>query len=180
MKLEINKMLTISTAHIKHEVVYALEEGMIDNITVYDKAAYGYIIYIHGYQDTGYQSLNDCIELALDNDCSILCLDQDGDIVKGLAVYDWDKEERNELGELELYKAYMWFDNGDSDEHYMIHGKDYDKARDCFLEQTKNEESFEYALEEVDSQSDIKEVFECKDVKSLDELYEKYGTDLFY
>lgn len=85
-----------------------------------------------------------------------------------------------ESEELKLYKAYRYFDNGDSDECYMINGNDYGKARNHFLDQTKSDEGFEYDLCVVTDQMDLDDIFEWEDVKSLKELYEERGTDLFW
>lgn len=90
------------------------------------------------------------------------------------------KEENFKEDDLRLYKAYRDFDSGASDECYMIYGDNYGCAENHFLKQTQFDEDFEYDLDVTEAQDDLNEVFEYKDVMSIKDLYEKYGTDLFW
>lgn len=98
--MEITRMLTISTSHISKETADLLAgEYPIDSVPVweisvgiYAKEEYGWYIYfslaehIHPSMP---EDLAACLRLARKHDCSILCLDTDGDIVDSLATYDW-------------------------------------------------------------------------------------------
>lgn len=95
--MDITKVLTISTAHITEETDRKLQdESEVNNmcISVYDKAEYGYWIYIDPYdrlmrnENIPVDLLN-CIKLAQQNDCRWLCLDCDGEVVPELPTYDW-------------------------------------------------------------------------------------------
>ena len=95
--MDITKVLTISTAHITEETDKKLQDDSEVNnmcISVYDKAEYGYWIYINPFDMLVYKSnipedLRMCMELAQKNDCQWLCLDCDGEEVPGLPTYDW-------------------------------------------------------------------------------------------
>lgn len=93
MKHEIDSMLTVSTAHIKAETAKLLEDESIEGVTVYKKDIYGWFIYIDinnsGISETNLVDLNNIIHFALDQGCSIICIDRDGDTIDGLAVYEW-------------------------------------------------------------------------------------------
>lgn len=95
--MDITKVLTISTAHITEETDRKLQdESEVNNmcISVYDKAEYGYWIYIDPYDrlmcnENIPADLLNCIELARQNDCRWLCLDCDGEEVSELTTYEW-------------------------------------------------------------------------------------------
>lgn len=93
MKHEIDLMLTVSTAHIKAETAKLLEDESIEGVTVYKKDIYGWFIYIDinnsGISETNLVDLNNIIQFALNQGCSIICIDRDGDTIDGLAVYEW-------------------------------------------------------------------------------------------
>lgn len=93
MKHEIDSMLTVSTAHIKAETAKLLEDESIEGVTVYKKDIYGWFIYIDinnsGIGETNLVDLNNIIHFALNQGCSIICIDRDGDTIDGLAVYEW-------------------------------------------------------------------------------------------
>ena len=95
--MEISKILTLSTAHITESVSEALDNDPNTNelgLTVYKKADYGWFIYIpEDYDKTAKEGLPEClkacIDLALKNDCNILCLDCDGEEEPTLPTYEW-------------------------------------------------------------------------------------------
>ena len=95
--MDITKVLTISTAHITEETDRKLQDkSEVNNmcISVYDKAEYGYWIYIDPYDrlmchENIPEDLLNCIKLARQNDCRWLCLDCDGEEVSELPTYDW-------------------------------------------------------------------------------------------
>ena len=98
--MEIARMLTISTAHISKETAdllagnYPIELVPVWEMSVgiYAKEEYGWYIYfslaehIHPSMP---EDLAACLHLARQYQCSVLCLDNDGDVVEGLPVYDW-------------------------------------------------------------------------------------------
>lgn len=97
--LEITKMLTISTAHINYDTATILDAAatheQIEAIIVYTKGEYGWIIYIdpEALETTRKNIPVDllvCIDFALANDCTVLCLDADANEVAELPLYEWD------------------------------------------------------------------------------------------
>ena len=101
--LEIERVLTISMAHIDKETAKELDRKGSDTygLVVYPKGKYGWWIYIpekwedfrgempwEVYLKTLPEGLANCISLALENGCKWLCLDRDGDN-GGLPEYDW-------------------------------------------------------------------------------------------
>ena len=95
--MDITKMLTISTGHIK-ESTYKLLENFDNNLfdfpAFWPKEDYGWFIYvgnilpIESYCDTP-DDLKDCMRKAWENDCEWLCLDCDAMVYEGLPTYDW-------------------------------------------------------------------------------------------
>ena len=90
------------------------------------------------------------------------------------------KEENFEEDELMLYKIDREFDDGYSDKYYMVHGDDFIAAEDCFLRRTQFDDGFEYDLDWIEDQDELNGILKWYGVKSLKDLYEKHGTDLFY
>lgn len=95
-KLEISKMLTISTKHITPEadesILYAYYDDDKDvSAHVYTKDNYGWFVYIdEDFENkTNLECLKDCMRFARKNGCDLLCLDCDGPVVDGLPVYEW-------------------------------------------------------------------------------------------
>lgn len=107
----IRKLLDISTAHIKPTTAVLLNNmaapsGYAWNkdpggIIVYDKGEYGWFVYLdfdgiddeiehHGNERIP-QDLLDCIKLARDNDCDMLCLDGDSEVLTGV-LSDYSEE----------------------------------------------------------------------------------------
>ena len=104
--MEITKMLTISTAHVKpstHKELIRASDPHFQSTCVFDynipfavyrKGDYGFIIYIT--EDTMDRALmgelcpNDLTKVALytvDHECNVLCLDADGEILPDLPNY---------------------------------------------------------------------------------------------
>ena len=97
--MQIERMITISTAHISEETEQLLIENAENNhfgISVYSKDVYGFWIYVpnklNNVIDNNEKLPDDlwnCIMLAINNGCTWLCLDRDGEIVDGLETFDW-------------------------------------------------------------------------------------------
>ncbi len=96
--MEIQKILTISTCHIKESTAKALDSEDTLGLCVYNKSNYGW--FITGIQniDTSYPYLesellpNDLaaiINFAKDIGVDVLCLDRDGETLSYLPVYNW-------------------------------------------------------------------------------------------
>ena len=98
--MEIIKMLTISTCHIPMTLdcmdFLEAETACCKSfaITVYNKDEFGWFIYINQDELAKHRTempedLLRCIDLALENGCSILCLDRDGEKLNALPQYEW-------------------------------------------------------------------------------------------
>ena len=101
--MEISKMLTISTAHIRKDTAEFIENVCRDNtlskLIVYDKTAryngcseeYGWFIYCNvALPDLNVpEDLLKVMCFARDNDCAWLCLDRDGEILDYFETYEW-------------------------------------------------------------------------------------------
>lgn len=99
--MDICKMLTISTAHIKQETAESLDrQSASDDLrgypVVYQKDCDGWwICTADAHDNIDFDllpsDLVDCICLAVDNGCEWLCLDRDGLIEVTLPTYDWNE-----------------------------------------------------------------------------------------
>ena len=90
--LDIAKVLTISTSHIKKETAALLDDKSWDGgISVFEKGEFGWWIYIPSYYsgENIPQDLNDCILLARKHGCEWLCLDRDAEELDFLKTYEW-------------------------------------------------------------------------------------------
>lgn len=93
-KLDIAKILTLSTAHIKPETATMLDnEPNTDSLglSVYAKARYGWFIYVDSVSDDALdhlpKDLKACIAFAKEQKCEWLCLDGDGEEIEELNMY---------------------------------------------------------------------------------------------
>lgn len=98
--LEIDRMLTISTAHISPSTRKHLDdpEWCADDLcgaVIYPKGEYGWFVYPvnNDLDETMPTDLQACINFAKANNCSVLCLDRDGYEVSDLPVYSDDEED---------------------------------------------------------------------------------------
>lgn len=101
-KLEVSKMLTVSTAHVTESTFEALMSDSTQNeigLPIYSKSTpdngenFGLYVYItEDCLDWDHMpgDLKPLIKLSQKTGCSVLCLDSDGPEVKGLPVYDWE------------------------------------------------------------------------------------------
>ena len=88
--LEIYRILTISTAHIKGTTAELLEG--LDAPAVYSKSEHGWFIYLNYLNDDGNipGDLAQVILFAQNKGISILCLDCDADTVDQLPTYEYE------------------------------------------------------------------------------------------
>lgn len=96
-RMEISKMLILSTAHITEKTAKELDYaiGRIDSgvdLCVYEKKDYGYFVHIPDDWDERIipSDLVDCLRLAVNDGCEWLCLDRDGEITSLLFAYKRD------------------------------------------------------------------------------------------
>lgn len=89
----ISNMITLSTAHITEETAILLNDDRTVGkwgVVAYAKSVYGWFIpLVFGELTNVPADLLGCIKYALGHNCSCLCLDQAGDIVDDLPIYDW-------------------------------------------------------------------------------------------
>ncbi|MFJ8236376.1 hypothetical protein ACIQ34_11585 [Ureibacillus sp. NPDC094379] len=108
--LHINKVLTLSTAHIKLDTaVYILDlieqgkETGWNELVIYDKPGSGWMINTSDVEDEELMvsedvipmlpfELLDLLRLAKDHDCEWLCLNKYIEPMDGLPVFDWAEE----------------------------------------------------------------------------------------
>lgn len=85
--LEINKMLTLSIAHISEAT-----NSFIDNEDIASACdEYGWIIYTFPINGKEYpEDLQRCLELARENNCEYLRIDREGEIISELQTFDWE------------------------------------------------------------------------------------------
>lgn len=105
-RLEITKMLTISTANISKETADLINEecntwSNPEFPACFTKGEFGYLINVPedfiGEDEDGApyctydipDDLFNCMSLAYERDCQWLCFDRDGMVVETLPVFDW-------------------------------------------------------------------------------------------
>ena len=95
--MTIQKILTLSTAHITEETAAKLEEAAVSDdtinlngIAVYEKDCYGWFLYpISPKTETCPEDLKTILKYAEKYNCSIICLDRDEPKTEELPAYDW-------------------------------------------------------------------------------------------
>ena len=96
-KLEIDKVLTISSRHVSADTKDLLDQAADDNEedpmpSVYEKQGYGWFVAFNPDNkeiwDNYPADLVQCMKLARDNGCFWLCLDADGPRVETLEFFD--------------------------------------------------------------------------------------------
>ena len=96
-KLEIDKMLTISSLHVSADTKDLLDQAADDNEEdpmppVYEKQGYGWLVACDPDNEEIWDNcptdLVQCMKLARDNGCFWLCLDADGPRVETLEFFD--------------------------------------------------------------------------------------------
>lgn len=104
-KLDITRVLNLSTAHITKNTVDTLGRCALNNdyiplCEVFEKGEYGWYVYIDSDDPNlipdELSDIRDCVIFALKHDINCICFDRDADIVIGLPVYDWKDSELKE------------------------------------------------------------------------------------
>lgn len=91
--MEINKMLSLSTAHVTERTAHIMENFNIDNVVIYDKPNYGWFVYvpdrleIEECQDICPDDLYECLLFARDNGCDWIMFDCDVEPITELKEY---------------------------------------------------------------------------------------------
>lgn len=99
-QLEIQRYLTVSTAHITEEDMKRLNlrKATSDTILILNSFDYGVSVYVGSHEEPAWETaktegfssgLQNMLKLALDNDCRYLKLDCDGPTVEGYKTYNW-------------------------------------------------------------------------------------------
>ena len=88
--MEIDRMLTLSTAHICQDTAEKMESHLLD-LTIYEKGKYGWFIYVE--PETAEkkipQDLSVVLKIAEKAGCVWICLDCDGAKIENLPVFEW-------------------------------------------------------------------------------------------
>lgn len=94
---EIDRVMTVSTAHVSPETARAMDDDPEANqitLPVYRKGEFGWFVYLNGSSEHDVLNLPDdlraCVRLARANDCSILCLDRDAATLRSLPTHSWE------------------------------------------------------------------------------------------
>ena len=95
--MTIERVLTVSTAHISAETDEKLCNGDMDEagMSVYEKGEFGWFLFVDPvvecfwYKEKIPEDLMSCIRLAQANHCEWLCLDRDAEILSELPTYEW-------------------------------------------------------------------------------------------
>lgn len=94
--MEIEKILTLSSAHIQGSTADFLDKEDRGVLVVYDKPKYGWFIYVNSEEEAFEeeltlvpQDLANLLTLAKEHDCTWLCLDSDVENEDGLPTFDW-------------------------------------------------------------------------------------------
>lgn len=105
-RLDITKVLNLSTTHITKNTAEKLDKCVLNNdyiplCSVYEKGEYGWYVYIDDTDDPNLIpdelcDIRDCIIFALKHDITCICFDRDADMVIGLPVYNWEDSNLKE------------------------------------------------------------------------------------
>jgi hypothetical protein len=89
-ELEIDKILTLSTAHISEETNRILTEDPDRFVFSVRANEYGYFLSTAAVgQQTNPEDIQAIMAFAVSHGCSYVNLDRDGSVVPGLKEYDW-------------------------------------------------------------------------------------------
>lgn len=89
--MEVEKIMTLSTSHIKDETANYLADESRGELVVYKKDQFGWFIFIGSdepFNNVPFELLK-VIEFAREHGCAWLCLDRDGQLNKDLPIHQW-------------------------------------------------------------------------------------------
>lgn len=94
--MEIEKILTLSSAHIQGSTADFLDKEDREVLVVYNKSIFGWFIYVNSEEESFEdeltrvpQDLAKLLTLAKEHDCTWLCLDSDVENEEGLPTFEW-------------------------------------------------------------------------------------------
>ena len=150
----IKKIITISALHVSESTFKLLEKEIGNEVTkndltdffeVYKAGEWGYLLNftdadnipdILNHKDRVPEDLQKVLQFASENDCDMLQLDVDGEIISNLPIYDNEylegKEEEDEEEEFELtyYETY--------EGTYTVKASNLEEAKEQLLEDIVN------------------------------------------
>lgn len=104
-RLDITRVLNLSTAHITKNTADALDRCALNNdyiplCGVFEKGEYGWYVYIDSNDPNlipdELSDIRDCVIFALKHDINCICFDRDADTVIELPVYNWEDDNLKE------------------------------------------------------------------------------------
>jgi len=96
----IEKMLTLSTAHVTADTAAQLDDRLHQMLGTapficFQKDDYGWFVHVPAVPDPRHEQippdLNACMAMARAEGCTWLMFDRDADPVEGLPTYDWEE-----------------------------------------------------------------------------------------
>lgn len=150
----IKKIITISALHVSESTFNLLgkeignevtENNLTDFFEIYKTGEWGYILNFNGadnipdilnHKDQVPEDLQKVLQYASENDCDMLQLDVDGEVISSLPIYDNEylegKEEEDEEEEFELtyYETY--------ERTYTVKASSLEEAKEQLLEDIEN------------------------------------------
>lgn len=174
----IKKIITISALHVSENTFKLLEKEIGDeqtenNLTdffeIYKTGEWGYILNFNGadnipdilkHKDQFPEDLQKVLQYANENDCDMLQLDVDGEIISSLPVYDDEHLEKEDDEEQEFKLTYY----ETYEDVYIVKAKSYEEAKEKLLDGI-TEYSINAPDQRVDSGFRENEEMETKDRK---------------
>lgn len=145
----IKKIITISALHVSESTFNLLgkeignevtENNLTDFFEIYKASKWGYILNFNGadnipdilnHKDQVPEDLQKVLQYASENDCDMLQLDVDGEVISSLPIYDNEylegKEEEFELTYYETYEG-----------TYTVKASNLEEAKEQLLEDIRN------------------------------------------
>ena len=145
----IKKIITISALHVSESTFNLLgkeignevtENNLTDLFEIYKASEWGYILNFNGadnipdilkHKDRIPEDLQKVLQFASENDCDMLQLDVDGEVISSLSIYDNEylkgKEEEFELTYYETYER-----------TYTVKASSLEEAKEQLLEDIEN------------------------------------------
>lgn len=174
----IKKIITISALHVSENTFELLEKEIGDeqtenNLTdffeIYKTSEWGYIFNFYSadnipdilkHKDQFPEDLQKVLQYTNENDCDILQLDVDGEIISSLPVYDNEHLEKEDDEEQEFKLTYY----ETYEDVYIVKAKSYEEAKEKLLDGI-TEYSINAPDQRVDSGFRENEEMETKDRK---------------
>ena len=134
-KLDITRVLNLSTAHITQDTADTLARCALNNdyiplCSVYERGEYGWYVYIDDSDDPNFipdelSDIRDCIIFALKHDINCICFDRDADTVIGLPVYNWEDDNLKEYY-VSFYGSYRTYASDEDEASEKLNNINFD------------------------------------------------------